>query len=135
MIVQYSYITWSPPNLRAEDRLELGRRIAAVGREQFAKEFRESIKMAHLKNRPPRIGIAAWPEEVRYIILTVFLGGMLIFLIKVGEGERFLARFVPLAVIISLIYYGSVFFAVRRFNKWVDSLVAEYAAHAARGGD
>jgi hypothetical protein len=114
--------------------LELGRRIAALGREQFEREFRESIKKAHLKNQPPRTGIRAWPEEVRYAILVVLFGGMFLFLAKEGLAERFMVGVVPLVVMVALVYYGSVFFAVRRFNKWVDALIAAYAGHVARGG-
>jgi hypothetical protein len=134
MIVQYAYISWSPPRLMEQEELELGRRIAQVGREQFEREFRESIKKAHLKNRPPRTGIAAWPEEVRYIILIVLFGAGGIFLVRAGLAEQFMARVIPLCVIVMLVYYGSVFFAVRRFNKWVDYLIAKYARQAATAG-
>lgn len=134
MIVQYSYISWSPPYLTEGEELELGQRIAAVGREQFEREFRESIKKAHLKNQTPKSGIAAWPEEIRYIILIVLFGVGGLFLLRAGLAEQFMARLIPVCVIVMLVYYGSVFFAVRRFNKWVDRLIAKYASHVARGG-
>ncbi len=130
--VQYAYITWKPPKLTEEQGLELGKRISAIGKEQFEAEFRQSIRAAQLDGRPPRTGVAAWPEEVRYIILTIWLGGMLIVLIRLHEAERFLAALVPICMIVLLVYYGSIFLAVRRHNKWANDLVARYARHVAR---
>jgi len=133
MIVNYPYISWSAPSLTEREELELGRRIAEVGEKQFEREFRESIRRARLKNQPPRTGIAAWPEEIRYSILALLLVGGGISLVCAGLVRQFIGRAIPLCLAGVIIYYGSVFLAVRRFNKWVHSLVAKYAKHVAMG--
>jgi phosphotransferase system glucose/maltose/N-acetylglucosamine-specific IIC component len=44
------------------------------------------------------------------------------------------ASLIPLMVIVLAIYFVSFYFATRKFEKWIDRLVARYAAHVARGG-
>jgi hypothetical protein len=65
---------------------------------------------------------------------VVVLGGMLFLIFMSGLGGGFLVTAVPVCVMVMLIYYGSVFFAVRRFNRRADYLIGKYAAHAARSG-
>ena len=134
MIVQYQYVTWSPPNLTADEELEFGRQIALVGREHFVREFRKSIAKA--KPQAQKTGITSWPPAGRWAFVIIF-GGFILFGLSLMTGSdwgRLFGRMIPLLVIVLGIYFVSVHFATRRFEKWIDSLVARYAAHVARGG-
>jgi hypothetical protein len=133
MMIQYRYFSWSPPHLSAAEEIELGRLIATHGREEFVRDFRERMEKGHLKNRPAPTGIAAWPKEVRYMILVVLFGVGAIYIVRAGLMEQAVGTCVPIIVIVSLVYYGSMFFAMRRFNRWLDRLIARYAESVAKG--
>ena len=134
MIVQYQYITWNPPHLTEAEELEFGRQIALVGREHFVREFRKSI--GKTKPQQEKTGIAAWSPGARWTFIVVFGGIMLFGLTQMTERDwgHLFARMIPLMVIVLGIYFVSVYFATRKFGKWIDHLVARYAAHVARGG-
>ena len=54
MIVQYSYITWSPPKLTEEQILELGKQITLDGREQFTQvRVGKILELAAVQIRNP----------------------------------------------------------------------------------
>ena len=134
MIVQYQYVTWSPANLTDEEELELGRQIALVGRDHFVRDFRKSI--GKTKPQQQKTGIAAWSPGARWSFIIVFGGLMLYGLTLMTERDwgRLFARLIPLMVIVLGIYFVSVHFATRKFERWIDRLVGRYAAHVARGG-
>lgn len=157
MIVQYQYITWNPPHLTEEQELELGRQIALVGREHFVREFRKSIgksaAQAHQarQSSPPPARDAAASSPLRRTLKALDNGlqwagvVFIVALVVVGlvmmtgrDLEQIFARMIPVmipAMIIVLgIWFGSVYFATRKFERWIDHLVAKYAAHVARGG-
>lgn len=124
MIVSYSYVTWDPPHLTADEELSLGREIAIKGREQFVAEFRANIG----KQPSDQQGQPASP--LRVFVTIIFLVGCLAVIVSAG-------MFLPVAVIIVFvtgIYLVSVHIATRKFEKWVDRLIARYAAHIALGG-
>ena len=130
MIVQYSYITWSPPRLAPEEALELGRQIAVYGRETFIREFRKSLG----KPRQPQqaTGVKKWPAPARYALIIAILGLCLFGLASMPAREW--TRLFVLMVMVMGIYGISAWVAYRRFCSWVDYLIANYAAHVARGG-
>jgi len=130
MIVQYSYITWSPPRLRPEEAVELGRQIAMNGREDFVREFRKSLGKA--KPQQQQSGIQKWPAPARYALLVAILALCLFGLASMPAREW--ARLFVLMVVVVGIYGISAWIAYRRFCKWVDYLIANYAAHVARSG-
>ena len=134
MMVRYAYFTWSPPHLSERDEIELGRRISVLGREMFIKELRENLEKRPGPPRP-RTGIAAWPKEIRYLILIVLFGGGFIWIAQQPDGGPVIARGVILCVIILLIYYASMAIVMWRVNRWVDSIISNYAAHVAAGGE
>ena len=133
MIVQYQYITWNPPHLSEAEELELGRQIALVGREHFVKEFRKSIGKSAAESYQTRY---ANPSPARkaftYIILGISAVGL--FLMTKKDWGNMMARLIPLLVIVLGIYLISLYLATRKFERWIDHLVARYAAHVARGG-
>jgi hypothetical protein len=129
MMVQYSYVTWSPPSLTESQELELGRQIALVGREHFVREFRKSIGKSQ---QPRKGGIADWPPAARWAFIVVFGGFILFGLAQMDESAW--RGLVALLVMVLGIYFVSVYFATRKFERWIDRLVARYAAHVARGG-
>ncbi len=124
MMVPYSYLTWSPPHLSDEEELALGRQIAIQGREHFVAEFRKSIGKPKGQPEPP----PATP--LRIFIAIIFVVGGLWFIASVGMFPQVAV----LIVIITGIYLVSMHFATRKFEKWIDQLVAKYAAHVARIG-
>jgi len=134
MMVRYAYFTWSPPSLSEREEIELGRRISVVGRETFAKEFRENMEKRPSPSRP-RTGIAAWPKEIRYLILIVLFGGGFIWIARQPDGGPVIAQGVVLCVMILLIYYVSMAIVMWRVNRWIDKIVSKYAAHVAAGGE
>jgi len=131
MVVQYKYITWNPPNLTQAEELELGREIALVGREHFVREFRKSINRG--KPQQQKTGIAAWPTGARWTFLVVFGGLMLFGLSQMTDRDwgDMARHIIPIMVIVFSIYFASVYFATRKFERWIDRLVARYAAHVA----
>ena len=131
--VQYRYVTWSPPYLTEEQQLELGRQIALQGRDHWVREFRESIGKPKPDEQRPK------PSAGAFYFGILFLAGMIYFYAFTEDGRQLAARkllpaLIPIMIIAMSIWFGSVYLATRRFEKWVDSLVAKYAAHVARGG-
>src|SRR5208282_5914700 len=106
MMVRYAYFTWSPPRLPEREEIELGRHISVVGRDRFIQEFRENMEKRRVPSQP-RTGIAAWPKEIRYLILIVLLGGGFTWIARQPDGGPVIVRGVVLCVFIGLIYYGS----------------------------
>ncbi len=134
MIVQYQYILWNPPHLTEAEELEFGRRIALVGRDHFVREFRESIGKA--KPHQPKTDTPALSPGAAWACLIV-VGGLSLFgLTSMTEREwrRMSFLIILVMVIVLSIYFGSVYLATRKFELWIDKLVAKYAAHVARGG-
>lgn len=133
MIVQYQYVIWSPPQLTEAQELELGRQIALVGRDHFVREFRKSIGKTKVGRK--KTGIAAWPSGARWAFIVVF-GGLMLFgaLQMTGrEWGQLFARMIVLSVFVLAIWFVSVYLAAQKFERWIDHLVAKYAAHVARG--
>ena len=130
MIVQYPYITWSPPRLTPEEAIELGRQIARDGRENFEREFRKSLGKAKPQQR--QTGIQKWPAPARYALLVAVVALCLCGVASMPAREW--TRLFVLMVMVLGIYGISAWSAYRRFCKWVDYLIANYAAHVARGG-
>jgi len=158
MIVQYQYITWSPPNLSEAEEVELGRQIALVGREHFVREFRKSIgKTAASVSQARHPDFSLTPQQnnsspVRkafkaidqglqwagvFFILGLIVVGIVILTLK-GDWGNLLARVmiaaIPVIIVVVGIYLASVYLATQKFEKWIDHLVARYAAYVARGG-
>ena len=131
MLVQYQYVTWSPPNLTDADELELGRQIALLGREHFVRDFRPSIGKAK-PNHQRQGGIGSWPPFARWAYITVF-SSLCLFGLALMDWRARRGLFAAIVMVLG-IYFVSVYFATRKFEKWIDRLVARYAAHVARGG-
>ena len=122
--VRYSYVTWNPPHLTNEEELALGRQIAAQGRESFVADFRKNIgKPKGQVERKP-----ATPLKMFFAIIFF----VVCFAVIIGAG---LFPFCAVIIIfITGIYLVSMHFATRKFEKWVDMLIAKYAAYVAKGG-
>lgn len=133
MFVQYTYITWNPPRMTQEEALELGRQIAMNGRENFVREFRKSLGKPKLQQQQSKI--QKWPAPARYALSVAFLGLCLFGFAVMSERARtrLFIQMVILIVMVMGIYGASAWFAYRRFCKWVDYLIANYAAHVTRG--
>jgi hypothetical protein len=129
MIVQYQYVTWSPPSLTDEEELEYGRQIALVGREHFVREFRKSILGSQ---QPKEGGISSWHPAARWAFTAAFVSLMLFGLTLMNERQW--SGMIMLMIMALAIYFVSAYFAARKYEKWIDHLVARYAAHVARGG-
>jgi hypothetical protein len=151
--VQYHYITWNPPHLTEAEELELGRQIALVGREHFVSEFRKSIGKSAAQayqsrqndSTPARENASSSP--LRRAVKAVYNGlqwvGLILLIVMVVTGlvlmtgrdwGQMFARIIPLIIIVLGILLLSVYLATRKFERWVDHLVARYAAHVARKG-
>jgi hypothetical protein len=130
MIVQYAYISWSAPRLTQEEAIELGRQIAMNGRESFVREFRKSL--SKVKPEQQQGGIQNWPAVARYAVLIAVLA-LCFFGLTAMPAREWVRMFILMAIVMC-IYGMSAWFAYRRFCKWVDYLIANYAAHVARGG-
>jgi len=87
-------------------------------------EFRKSI--GRRKGQPERQ--PASPLKI-FIAILFFVGGIS-FVVAVGMGPLLVFGI----VMITGIYLVSMHFATRKFERWIDHLVAKYAAHAAKGG-
>ena len=112
-----------------EDAIEFGRQIAMNGRENFVREFRKSLGKA--KPQRQQSGIQNWPASARYALMLAVLALCLFGLASMPAREW--VRLFVLMVMVMGIYGFSAWFAYRRFCKWVDYLIANYAAHVARG--
>ena len=141
----YSYISWNPPKLTEQEELELGRQIAIQGREHWVKEFRRSLGKSlqeHAKKNPYESMnyTKNWNPVVRRIfnvaLAIMVLAGLCLMSEKDWKdlGARILSLLIPGAIIITAILLFSYHRATRKFDSWVDYLVAKYAAHVAKGG-
>jgi hypothetical protein len=128
MIVRYSYISWNPPRLAPAEAIELGRQIALQGREPFIREFRKSL--AKPTPQQQRNSFKTWPAPARYALLIAVLALCLFGLVSMPAREW--GRLVLLMAMVMGIYGVSAWLAYRRFSKWVDYLIANYAAHIAK---
>jgi Flp pilus assembly protein TadB len=118
---QYTLISWSPPRLTEIEELELGQQIAIEGREKWVSEFKKSagrVKPKKSDNKP-----------MASLLAIGFLIGCVWVIVDAG---MFPQCAVLVAVVVG-IYFVSLHFATRRFEKWVDRLVGKYAAYIARG--
>jgi hypothetical protein len=113
-----------------EEALELGRQIAMKGRESFVREFRKSL--GKVKPQRQQSGIQHWSTPAQYSLLVAVLALCLFGLASMPAREWI--RLLVLMVMVMGIYGISSWFAYRRFCKWVDYLIANYATHVARGG-
>ncbi|MBI4325415.1 MAG: hypothetical protein HY674_09140 [Chloroflexi bacterium] len=113
-----------------KDAIELGRQIAMHGRENFVREFRKSLGKAEPQQQ--QSGIQKWPAPARYALLVAVFALCLFGLVSMTALEWGLLL---LLMVMALGIYGmSAWIAYRRFCRWVDYLIANYAAHVARGG-
>jgi len=116
--------------LPQEEALDLGRQIAMHGRENFVREFRKSLGKPKHQQQPS--GIQKWPAPARYAFIVAILALCLFGLVSMPAREW--TRLLVLVVMVMAIYGISAWIAYRRFCNWVDYLIANYAAHVARGG-
>jgi hypothetical protein len=126
--IRYNVYFWAPPTLTPEQEIHIGGEIAREGREAFLERHhpylskREQEQIVEAKNRTPAQNARVW------IVATLFFGPLLFFawpVILIG-----LLACIP----IFGLSIGSMLLSKGRYRRWVDEMVAKYAAHAAQHG-
>jgi hypothetical protein len=128
MVVHYAYITWSPPRLSPKAALELGKQIASQGCESFIREFRQSLDKP--KQQDQHSGVEKTPAKIVLAILGLAVCLVRLLCMSASQWRGLFGLFVMLLSV----YYVSAWFAYRRFCKWVDYHIQNYASHVAHGG-
>jgi hypothetical protein len=137
MLVQLTYFSWKPPKLTEQEELEFGRQIALQGREKWAKEFRKSLGKSVTKSYESMDYTKNWNSIIRRIfevaITIMILGGLC--LMTKDDWKNLGSILIPIAIIGVAVILVSYYWTTRKFDSWVDYLVAKYAAHIAKGGE
>jgi hypothetical protein len=117
-MIRYYVFSWTRPVLTPEQEIEIGRLIAAEGRDAFLKGT-HPFPHAENANRKP-VGPVEW------IAVIVFIGLLL---------WSFVLFWLPMLIVIvpiSLYSGGSYLYAQQCRRRWVDEMIGKYAASVAR---
>jgi multisubunit Na+/H+ antiporter MnhG subunit len=124
-LVRYRLYSWSRPKLTLEEEVAVGHEIAIKGKDIFLRQTpylsaveRQRIENAKKQTVAQKIGVIA--------LAVLFFGPAIIFLGV--DWTRFLIVLVPV-LIVSI---GSLLAAKASYRKWVDEMLAKYAAHVAK---
>ncbi len=123
--IRYRPYRWRPPNLTPLQKLEIGREIITTGRGAFfeqnhpylSKEEQEQLARSKHMSRK---------QKVRVIALALLLFGPVVFF--VGWPFLILLLVASPVLVLSL---GTMFFARRRYRRWVDEMADGYTRHVA----
>lgn len=125
MFIPYNIYSWVPPKLTPEQEIQIGKEIAQEGREKFLRRYHPYLS----KKEQERITDAEdWTttQRIRVIVIGVlFLGAIIFFAAPVFVIA------LPAIVIVLAVSLGSMYFARSRYRRWVDEMIAKYAAHVA----
>ena len=130
----YYTFSWTPPELSTMERIGLGQAISAVGREAFSKALKNRLFNTRYKNTKWTLADVyndiQYPEAPPSTKQKLVLGAL-----GIGAGAVFLAIGAP--VLIPLALCGSVtgasyWWAARKVDKWVQSIVDDYASSTIR---
>jgi hypothetical protein len=136
-MIKYFIYFWSPPTLAYEEEVEVGKQIVLMGREKFleltpylSQEGRSRNKYyRNLRNNNP--GRYAWTV----LIAVSFFAIAIYTIIATNHLANFLIVLLIAGVPIGLLSIGSMMSARARYRRWVDEMVAKYAAHMAKLGE
>jgi len=104
------------------EEIECGRSIAAKGKGPFIDEFLKSTGPAP---RPEGRKYSNGQVVISAIIFAMMIGG--VFMMENGP------RFMKVMGVVLGLYFLSAALSVIRLNFWLNHLVRQYAAHAAKG--
>jgi hypothetical protein len=136
MVVPITYASWKPPKLTEQEELEFGRQIALQGRKKWAKEFRKSLGKSVTKSYESMDYTKNWNPTVRRIFnigMAIFILAGLCLMTK-DDWKNLGSILIPIAIIGVAVILVSYYWTTRKFDSWVDYLVAKYATHVAKGG-
>jgi hypothetical protein len=117
MYIRYSVYLWTPPILTPEQEVQIGRQIVMEGRETFLK------RAPYLSQEDQRRMEAAqhYTTKQRIVLGTIFAAMMIAVVVLFWP--------ILLGIIPILLYSGgSLLHARYRYHRWVDDMIAKYAA-------
>lgn len=122
MYISYNVYLWSPPILTPEQEIEIGRQIILEGREAFLK------RAPYLSEKDRQRAEAAkhYTPKQKIILGVVFAA------IVVPAIVFFWLPMLLLIVPVLIYSGGSLLYARSRYHRWVDEMIAKYAASTAR---
>jgi hypothetical protein len=146
-VIPYWLFQWTPPNLTEAERLLVGREISRVGSSAVVRCFkqhtwdamrpgesngftlRDVLRDAEPYRDPNYRRQREKPTMRQMVFAIVFLGGC--FAILIGSG--LIAIFLIALALVGPVTFGSMYWTFRKFERWVASVIDEYA-HAMTTG-
>jgi Flp pilus assembly protein TadB len=122
-MIRYNIYFWFPPILTPEEEIEAGRQIAIKGREWYLSQtpYLNQHETARIENA------RTMTKEQKFRLIGI--GGVFFGLILFTVGAKFLVALLVAMPILALIM-GSLYLSRRRYHRWVDDMIAKYAAYA-----
>jgi hypothetical protein len=117
LYIRYSVYLWTPPILTPEQEIQIGHQIVVEGREVFLK------RAPYFSHEDQRHIEAArhYTTKQRIVLGTIFAAMMIAVVVLFWP--------ILLGIIPILLYSGgSLLHARNRYHRWVDDLIAKYAA-------
>lgn len=123
-MIRYNIYLWTPPTLTPEQEIQVGREIARVGRDACLRQTpylskEEQQRIAATQN-------LSTPRKMVIGLIGVLLVGLMVFTGGIALAIALIAV-TPLLVL----SIGSLLHAKKRYQRWVDEMLAKYAAHVA----
>jgi hypothetical protein len=124
-LVRYRLYSWSRPKLTLEEEIAVGREIAIKGKDVFLHQapYLSEIERQRIENAKKQTVV----QKIGMIVLAILFFGPAIIFLR-ADWIRILIVLVPV-LIVSI---GSLLAAKASYRKWVDEMVAKYAAHVAK---
>jgi hypothetical protein len=124
-LVRYRLYSWSRPKLTLEEEIAIGREIAIKGKDVFLRQapYLSEIERQRIENASKQTVV----QKIGIITLAaLFFGPVIIFL-----GVTWI-RILIVLVPVLIVSIGSLLAAKASYRKWVDEMVAKYAAQIAK---
>jgi hypothetical protein len=127
LYVRYNVYGWTPPKLSPEQEIEIGREIALHGRSKILElapylSERERQQIAAAKNRTAT-------QKITVTTVAVLFFGACRYVI--ASNRALLVPFLIALFAIGGFSLTSLLGARAAYRKWVDEMLAKYAAHTA----
>jgi Flp pilus assembly protein TadB len=121
MYVRYNLYFWTPPILTPEQEIQVGRQIVLEGRETFLK------RAPYLSDEDRRHVEAGKHYTPKQRIILCFIG-VVFLIVLIVTAWPLLFGIIPI-----VLYSGGTLWHSRaRYHRWVDEMIAKYAASAAQ---
>lgn len=145
--VRYTIYGWTPPELSVSEKIWLGGEIAKVGRKAFAVSLRRKLgpptrnssnnkpftfadvlRDAENMNKGNRL--QPKPTMLAVLVALLFFGGCFWALAE----SNLIVLFLIVVLVVGSISVGSLLWMYNQVDRWVQSVIDEYAHAVANGG-